>query len=435
MEQLRSIKTFNFDEQNRSRLKTKSKFGIDKEKEPQKKDESSKMKSCNKLVNFSEMIPKLLDKIKSKNSSRVNLGLDNISYNQNSDSSDINDDENEINIINNKPCTTTKLIPRLQMKKKEEDNEYKNLGPITCRQTRNVEKSPSVSYRKYSKENKDSLVLQLHKYFFQDGEEGNIDTLIKYNINKIKISNISNKEGHSQNNLINNNSSNNLKEDIFDYLNIQEEVVNLMDLFAHAFDRENKKDLKTAINNLSIFAHKYKFEYVTKLTSEWLEKMQDKKYDKCEMKYIGYYNQIRDIMNKMLRELKLKADLMIITQRKKNKDNMVKNINNSNNNLTLNAMNVAIEQSILKKNSINKEDLLKTKEIVPIKIDIEVKNHLNINEVEDILKNLDEGDFGSAGNKVNANNQKKIINKHFNKNEELEAFSYPFKENNFCYIF
>ena len=309
MEKLRSIKTFNYDQQLRGSVKHRSKYGIDKEKDSQKKDESSKMKSCNKIVNFSEMIPQLLDKIKSKNSSRVNLASDNYSYNQNSDSSDINDDEIENNVINNKPCTTAKLIPKLQMKKKDEVNEYKNLGPMTCRQKRNIEKSPSVSYRKYSKENKDSLVLHLHKYFFQDGEEGNIDTLIKYDINKIKISNISN--------IINNNSSNNLNDDIFDYLNIQEEVINLMDLFSHAFDRENKKDLITAIKNLSIFANKYKFEYVTKLTSDLLEKMQDKKYEKCEMKYIGYYNQIRDIMNKMLRELKKKADLMIITQRKK----------------------------------------------------------------------------------------------------------------------
>ena len=140
-------------------------------------------------------------------------------------------------------------------------------------------------------------------------------------------------------------------------------------------------------------------------------------------------------MNKMLRELKKKADLMIITQRKKNKDNILNNINDLNNNITMNAINAAIGQNILKKNSINKEDLLKTKEIIPIKIDIEVKNHLNINEVEDILNKLEEGDCGSAGNKVNINNQKRIINKHINRNEELEAFSYPFKENNFCYIF
>ena len=42
-----------------------------------------------------------------------------------------------------------------------------------------------MNYRKYSKENKDSFILKLHKYFFQDGEIENIDILIKYDLNKI----------------------------------------------------------------------------------------------------------------------------------------------------------------------------------------------------------------------------------------------------------
>ena len=94
-------------------------------------------------------------------------------------------------------------------------------------------------------------------------------------------------------------------------------------------------------------------------------------------------------------------------------------------------------KSFLKKNSINKEDLLRTKEIIPIKIDIEVQKSLNINEVEEILKNLEEGDLGNLGSKDNISNNKKILNKHINNRNqnEIEAFSYPFKENNLCYLF
>ena len=55
---------------------------------------------------------------------------------------------------------------------------------------------------------------------------------------------------------------------------------------------------------------------------------------------------------------------------------------------------MAIDDTLLKKNSINKEDLLKKKEIVPRKIYIEVNNNLNRNEVDEIFRNLDEEDFG-----------------------------------------
>ena len=208
-----------------------------------------------------------------------------------------------------------------------------------------------------------------------------------------------------------------------------------MDIFASAFDSENKNELISAIRELSNFSIKYKFDYVTQLTTDWLVKLQDKKYDNCELKYIGYYNQIRDIMDKMLKELKKKADMIIISQQKKNKDNKNENEINETNKVGTILPIIPIHKNLLKKSSINKEDLLKTKEIVPIKIDIEVKNNLNINEVEEILKNLDEGDFGNLGNKGNNVNQKKLLNKHINRNEELEAFSYPFKENNLCHIF
>ena len=69
----------------------------------------------------------------------------------------------------------------------------------------------------------------------------------------------------------------------------------------------NKNQLITALKGLNDFSIKYKFDYVTNLTLEWLNKLNEKKYNKCEFKYIGYYNQIRDIMDKMLKEIKKKV--------------------------------------------------------------------------------------------------------------------------------
>jgi len=441
MYEIKNKRTFNHVPNLRSSIIQKSHIVLNKEKDSQKlaNSKTQKMRSENKLINFSEMIPKLLDKLKSKNSSKNNMFFDNNSYFHDSNSSELNDDENDINVMNNRPNIIPKKLPKLLIDKTEELNEYKNLeGQKTFRQKRKTEKSPNMNYRKYSKENKDSLVLKLHKYFFQDGEFENIDTLIKYNINKIKICNNNNEDISTKKVDPNNNSNNNLNNNLniydFDYFIIKEEVIGLMDIFARAFDRENKNELILAIKELCNFSIKYKFDYVTQLTKDWLVKLQDKKYDNCELKYIGYYNQIRDIMDKMLKELKKKADMIIISQQKKKKDNKNENDINDNKVGTIIPI-IPVHKNLLKKNSINKEDLLKTKEIVPIKIDIEVKNNLNINEVEEILKNLDEGDFGNLGNKGNNVNQKKLLNKHINRNEELEAFSYPFKENSLCYIF
>ena len=441
MDNIKNMKTFNNARRFRGSVKQRNHFDLYKEKDTQKTvitPHKSKMKSDNKLINCSELIPNLLNKINRKNSSKNNIYSNNNSYAHDSNSSELNDDNdsylNNTNNINNKPIISKK-IPKLLIEKTEEVNEYKNLEvPVTYREKRrakNIENSPSLTYRKYSKENRDSLVLKLHKYFFQDGEFENIDTIIKYNINKIKI--IHNNEEISTKNIGIDNSNNNLNIN-FDYYNIKQEVISLMDIFARAFDRENKSELISAIKELNKFAEKYNFDYVTQLTLDWLMQIQDKKYDKCELKYIGYYNQIRDIMDRMLKELKKKADYILISQQRKNKENKVEN--ESNNNINNAVPILPINNNILKKNSINKEDLLKTKEIVPIKIDIEVKNNLNINEVEEILKNLDEGDFGNAGNKGNAINTKKLLNKlNINRNDELEAFSYPFKEDNLCIVF
>ena len=421
----------------------------------------SSMKSDNKIINFSDMIPKLLEKIKTKNSSIYNMYIDNISnsFQNDSNSSELNDDKesdidiNNINIINSSNRKSSnfnnspKKIPKLIIEKnEEEENEYKNLeAPITYRQKRNLDNSPTMNYRKYSKENKDSLVLKLHKYFFQDGEIENIDTLIKYNLNKVVINNNYNNEENSTQNLVN---LNNMNSDEFDYYNIKQQVINLIDKFADAFDKENKNQLILAIKDLNSFSDKYKFDYVTQLTLDWLIKLQGKEYDNRELKYIGYYNQIREIMDKMLKELKKKADLIIFAEQKNNIDN--KNEIENNNNINKNIVNISnsntnikipnimiTNRNLQKMNSINKEDIFRSTEIVPIKIDIEVQNTLDINEVEEILKNLDEGDLVNLGSKSNVNNNKKTLNKHMNSrnDNELEAFSYPFKEDDLCSIF
>ena len=420
---------------NRFSVKTKAFSSIIRQKDFQRYNiNHSKLKSDDNLINLSDMIPKLLEEIKSKNSSRLNLIIDNNSFEHNSNSSELYDEDdlikndiNNINILsnnNNKP--TVKSPKKLAIQSigkspflKLDNNEYKNLEILgTFRQKKQIDKSPSINYRKYSKENKDSLILKLHKYFFQDGELENIDTLIKYDINKIKINDDSkeNKFGEPNNE---NNSNND-----FDYYYIKEKVINIIDKFSYAFDYENKSQLILAMKELNDFSKKYKFDYVTQLTFDWLSQIQDKKYENCELKYIGYYNQIRDIMDKMLNELKKKVDLILVSQENKIKKENDNNIQEQNTNFQ-------------KMKTINKEELLRTKEIIPIKIDIEVNNSLNIDDVEEMLRNLDKGDLGNLGTKGSNSNIRKILNKHFiNRNDnEMEAFSYPFKEDNLCYIF
>ena len=297
-------------------------FNKDKDKELRKSINLSKesMKSDSKIINFSEMIPKLLEKIKSKNSSRHNIYLDtlNNSFGIDSNSSEINDesDDNNLNMLNKKPTINSpSKIPKLNLENNKELNEYNNLEqPKTYREKRNYDNSPSLSQRNYSRENKNSLILTLNKYFFQDGDLENIDTLIKYNINKIKINN--NKVSPNQKKNVDDEDLNGNNHD-FDYFNTRRKVINLMNKFANAFDNDNKELLILAIQGLKNFSEKYKFDYVTNLTLEWLDKIKEQKYYNGEIKYIGYYNQIRDIMDKMLKELKKKADYIIISNLKK----------------------------------------------------------------------------------------------------------------------
>ena len=302
--------------QQRCSLKPKALNFLNQENEIQKtlNFNKSSMKSDNKVINFSEMIPYLLEQLKLKQTSSHNLLKDNLnnSFGHDSNSSEINDDKsesNDNNNINNYNMINSIKIPKLKIDNND-SNEYNNLEAIITYRQKNKNESPNLKPRKYSKDNKDSLILKLHKYFFQDGEIENIDTLIKYNINKIKLND--NYKNVENSNILNFNEN----ED-FDYLNIKSQVITLMTKFGDAFDKENKNLLISAIKDLNIFSEEHKFDYVTQLTIEWLEKLKDKKYEKCELKYIGYYNQIRDIMETMLSELKKKADMIIISKKKK----------------------------------------------------------------------------------------------------------------------
>ena len=425
----------------------KDKEGKEKEKEENIMNEDEQVRLRGKPLENRKSITVMNISIKTKNnSSHNNIFIDNISdsFGHNSNSSELNDDKdsendnntnnnnnsnkNNINVlnINNTPKKNTLPNLNILINEKTDVKENKNFEiSNTYRKKRKTDNNPAIIYRKYSKDNKDSqsLVLELHKYFFQEGESENIDTLIKYNLNKIKINDNKDKD--------------NEKNENFDYYNIKQQVIGLMDKFASSFDKENKTQLISAIKDLNIFSEKYKFDYVFQLTSDWLTKIKDKKYDNCELKYIGYYNQIRDIMEVMLKEIKKKEELILLSQEKKNKENKKENNNNgSNKNINGNKSEDS-NNNIQKMNSINKEDLLSTKEIVPIKIDIEVQNSLNINEVEEILRNLDEGDLGNLGSKASTTNIKKVLNKNVNNrnDNELEAFCYPFKEDRLCYIF
>ena len=425
----RKSRIFNSYHKSRKSLVSRRLSGLYKEKEKENHKHSNSrlpIKSDKKLLNFSEMVPNLLEKIKANNTSSLhNIILDNLSFSfgHNSNSSEIDDDRDSdnnsiiINRINSPKKNTHPSINPFSFNK-DDNKEYSFLE---IRKMRTNENSPKFNCRKYSNEIKESLITKLHKYFFQDGEMENIDTLIKYNLNKIKINdnNENKKEPNSNNDF-----------DDFDYYNIKQQIINLMDEFSDSFDKENKEQLESSIKDLRTFSEKYKFDYVKDLTSDWLLKMQDKKYDNCQLKYIGYYNQIRDIIEKMLKELKKKVDFILFSQEIKNKENQ--NIKNSNNNRNDNLL--IVNRNLQKRNSINKEDLLKTKEIKPIKIDIEVQNTLNLSEVEELLRNLDEGDLGNFGG---WNNNKKLFNRQIKirSDNEFEAFSYPFKEDNLCHVF
>ena len=91
------------------------------------------------------------------------------------------------------------------------------------------------------------------------------------------------------------------------------------------------------------------------------------------------------------------------------------------------------EHLLLHKNIDNDENNGIMKKIEPIKINMEIEG----NFVEKLIKELEEveeetwGDFGGGARK------KLIVAGRYNNNrneDELEAFSYPYKDNSLCFI-
>ena len=371
------------------------------------------LKSDNKIINYSDTLTKLLGQIKSKqkkNSSRNNSILDD-SFN-NSNSSEINDDKDsdeEKDENNISPRKSPKLNRIMTLDSNKNSNVKKNNYKLKFNNIIDktslvkLEKSPTLTYNDLFKK-KDSLVLKFHRYFFQDGDLEN-------------NSNIDNTEKSLQN-----------ETDIF---KIKNQVIKLMDKLDEAFTKEKRLLLIQALKDLNIFAKKYKFSYVSQLSVEWFKYLEDKENEKKSLKNFGYYNQIREIMDKMLKEIKKKVDLMILYREKKHLNNKLEE---KDENKLINKLSIGSQ-----KKSINKEDLLKSKEIIPIKLDIDIQNKLNLDEIEVIINNLEKGDFRIMETKnTSMTNKKKILKSHFNNrnDNELEAFSYPFKEeDNFCIIF
>ena len=405
------------------------------------KSKKNSLNSDNKIIDYSEAIQKLLGQLKSKPKKRSSIkkSLINDSF-SNSNSSEIGDDkdseEDKINkdskeINNNSPKKSQNLkrVMTHETKKKisikKSNNKLELLKPNNKTPIK-LEKSPTLKFKDFSKD-KDSLILKYHRYFFQDGDIDNINTKIKYNINKIKIDDEGDNQEIENNPIININGEN--MENDTNIFNIKNQVISLMDKFDEAFSKEKRELLLSAINDLNDFSKKYKFSYVEQLTMDWLLYLNDKENINKSLKYFGYYNQIRDIMDKMLKEIKKKVDLIILYREKKYK-NLKPNENIKED---------EIKQNNERKKTINKDDLLKSKEIVPIKLDIDIQNKLSLDEIEEIIKNLENGDFGNNENKNSAmSSKKKLLKTNFNlrNDNEVEAFAYPFKEeDNFCFIF
>ena len=391
------------------------------------------MKSDNKIMNYSDTLTKLLGQINSK-PTKISSGNNSLneSYN-NSNSSEINDDKDseeekdKINISPKKMQKINRVMTFDNNNNKNSSNKKTNyklkINNVNDKTSlMKFEKSPTLKFTDLKR--KDSLILQFHRYFFQDGDIDKNNTIIKYNINKIKI------DENIQDNVSNEKNFENESE-IF---NIKNQVINLMDKFDEAFTKEKKQLMISAIKDLNDFAKKYKFGYVMQLTLDWLKYLEDKNNENSSLKNFGYYNQIREIMDKMLKEIKKKVDFMILYREKyKNKKSGEKNEKEYQHKLS----NKQSEGS--RKKTINKEDLLKSKEIVPIKLDIDIQNHLNLDEIENIIQNLEKGDFGNVeNNNASISNKKKILKSHFNNrnDNELEAFTFPFKEEDLlCNIF
>ena len=296
------------------------------------KSKKNSLNSDNKIIDYSEAIQKLLGQLKSKpkKTSSIKKSLINDSF-SNSNSSEIGDDkdseEDKINkdskeINNNSPKKGQNLKRVMTHETKKKISIKKSNNKLELLKSNNktpikLEKSPTLKFKDFSKD-KDSLILKYHRYFFQDGDIDNINTKIKYNINKIKIDDEGDNQEIENNPIININGEN--MENDTNIFNIKNQVISLMDKFDEAFSKEKRELLLSAINDLNDFSKKYKFSYVEQLTMDWLLYLNDKENINKSLKYFGYYNQIRDIMDKMLKEIKKKVDLIILYREKKYKN-------------------------------------------------------------------------------------------------------------------
>ena len=395
------------------------------------------VKSDNKIINYSDTLTKLLGQINSKPTkiSSRNNSIHESYNNSNSSEIDDKDSEEEKDTIKISPEKSQKLnrVMTFDNNNKSSNNKKNNfklkINYVINDKTSllKLEKSPTLKLADFQKR-KDSLIHKFHRYFFQDGEIDKNNTIIKYNINKIKI------DDTNQENVSNENTEKNFENDS-DIFNIKNQVINLMDKFDEAFTKEKKQLLISAIKDLNDFSKKYKFSYVMQLTLDWVKYLEDKSNENSSLKNFGYYNQIREIMDKMLKEIKKKVDLMILYREKKYKNKKSsEKIGKEGEHKLINKQSMSS-----RKKTINKEELLKSKEIVPIKLDIDIQSHLNLDEIEATIKNLEKGDFGNLeNNNASISSKKKILKSHFNNrnDNELEAFAYPFKEEDLlCNIF
>jgi hypothetical protein len=191
----------------------------------------------NKIINYSETITKLLGQIKTKpkktSSRNVSVLYDSYNYSNSSEIDDEKESEDNKNKNSMSPKKNQKLnrIFTQDFRMKKSDNNKKESKIIT-----KLEKSPTLTIKDFQTK-KDTIILKFHRYFFQDGEIEKINTIIKYNINKIKIAETKYEQKSNDDNL------EQILENEIDMFNIKNQVINLMDKFDEAFTAEKRKIL------------------------------------------------------------------------------------------------------------------------------------------------------------------------------------------------
>ena len=324
MKKFSQSKSLTFEPKRKEKKKKSQEIKIDKKSKEFFNSRKFPLKSDNKIINYSETISKLIGQLNSKlkkTSSRNNSFKD-ISFHD-SNSSEIGDDKESEEIKNNiikSPKKIRGLSRVLTLDNNNKKNGNKKNDKIDDNiinekaSLKKIKISPTLTFRENPQKTKDSIISNFRRYFFQEGESENKDVIIKYNINKIKI------DTQSSENKSIYDSDENLENEL-DIMNIKKQVINLMNKFDEAFGKEDKKLLVSAIKDLNFFSHKFRFTYVFEMTLDWLKILEDKSYEKKSLKNFGYYNQIREIMDKMLKEIKNKIDMLIIYKEKKNKKN------------------------------------------------------------------------------------------------------------------